>query len=307
MNARMRRICGALLIAVAIGYLANSLRGSGETLLQAVRDTDVCAWVLATAAFMPMFLAQAIYHADTLRLMDPAGGPVTRRADLAAYLQSQVVRYVPGKVWGLLYQVEASRTRHPATRVLGANLWQTVVTNLLSLGIAASLILPGAGLAPVWLAVAVALASLAVTEWLHRSTRPRNWHTRLLARVPLMDRLRGAAPPAPRAWRGTSLLLAEWMFFAIGLCLLLWDRLPVEHMGVAVGWYAASSTFALAAVAVPAGLAVREALFVGGQDLISGSSELLLVFAAQVRLSMLAAELLACALATLHWKVRGHG
>lgn len=306
MNARLRRTCGFLIVVVAISYLTYSLRGSGATLIEAMRATDARAWALAIAAFVPMFIAQGLYHADTLRLMDPAGGNATRRADLAAYLQSQIVRYVPGKVWGLLYQVEASRTRHPATRVLGANLWQTLVTNLLSLGIAASLILLGAGLAPVWLTVAAALASLAVTEWLHRSTRLRLWHTRLMARVPLMGRLREAAPPAPRAWRSTSLLLAEWVFFATGLCLLLWDRLPVEHIGVAVGWYAASSTFALAAIAVPAGLAVREALFVGGQDLISGSSEQLLVFAAQVRLSMLVAELLACAFATLHWKLRDH-
>ena len=302
MAIRLRRLLGGLLIVLAIGYLAYSLRDSGDTVVQAVRDTDGQAWVLSIVAFVPMFLAQGVYHARTLRLMDPSLGPDTQRADLAAYLQSQIVRYVPGKVWGLLYQVEASRTRHPAARVLGANLWQTVITNLLSLGIAAALILPATGLAPVWGALLVALASLAGVEWLHRSSRPGRWFIHLLEKIPLMDRLRGAGPPAPRTWRGTSLLLAEWLFFALGLCLLLWSRLPVEHIAAAVGWYAASSTFALAAVAVPAGLAVREALFVGGHGLIAGSSELLLVFAAQVRLSMLAAELLACTLATLHYR-----
>ncbi|PBS11719.1 hypothetical protein CMZ82_13100 [Lysobacteraceae bacterium NML93-0792] len=302
----MRRLLGGTLIAVAIGYLAYSLRGSGDTLLQSLRDTDGLAWTLAIAVFVPMFLVQGLYHADTLRLMDCSAAPDTRRADLSAYLQSQIVRYVPGKVWGLLYQVEASRMRHPASRVLGANLWQTAVTNLLSLGIAAALILPATGRAPAWLALLVALASLAGVEWLHRSKRPGRWYGLLLASIPLMARLRGAAPPAPRAWRGTSLLTAEWLFFAVGLCLLLWSRLPVEHMGAVVGWYAASSTFALAAVVVPAGLAVREALFVGGHDLIAGSSELLLVFAAQVRVSLLAAECLACMLATLHQRTRRH-
>lgn len=306
MPIRLRRLLGGLLIVLAIAYLAYSLRDSGDTLVQAVRDTDGWTWVLSIVAFVPMFLAQGVYHARTLRLMDPSTGPETQRADLAAYLQSQIVRYVPGKVWGLLYQVEASRARHPATRVLGANLWQTVITNLLSLGIAAALILPATGLAPVWAALLIALASLAGVEWLHRSSRPGRWFMRLLEWIPLMDRLRGAAPPGPQAWSGTSLLLAEWLFFAVGLSLLLWSRLPVEPMAAAVGWYAASSTFALAAVAVPAGLAVREALFVGGHGLITGSSELLLVFAAQVRLSMLAAELLACSLATLHHRSRHH-
>jgi len=306
MKARTRRLCGVLLITAAIGYLAYLFRGSSDALTRAVHESDARSWALSIAAFVPMFFAQGIYHADLLQLMDRTDGPATRRADLAAYLQSQIVRYIPGKVWGLLYQVEASRARHPAARVLGANLWQTIVTNLLSLGIAGSLIVLGSGLAPAWFAASLALASLTVTEWLHRSRRPRQWYARALTRYPLTERLRGAAPPAPRAWRNTSLLLAEWLFFVIGLCLLLRDRLPLDDMAVAVGWYATSSTFALAAVAVPAGIAVREALFVGGQDLISGSAELLLVFAAQVRLSMLAAELLACTLATLHCKMRSH-
>lgn len=295
----LRRFLSAAAILAAIAYLVWVTVGDNDGLTEAIGVSDYWRWGASVLAFLPMFLAQARYHVLALRGFDPDGAALSDPRDAAAFLQSQVVRYLPGKIWGLLYQVDRMKDRHPATRVLAANVWQMVCTNLLSLGIGLTLVLLGTAIAPVWVALALGLASIAGIEFLHR--------TRLFAAALAWIALRFAwlarwdlpAPQGRLSSHGTMLLLLEWLFFAAGLWLLLADRVEPASAIAAIGFYAASSTAAILAIAVPAGIAVREALFVGAHDVVDASGATLMVIATQARLSMVAAEVLACGITTL--------
>lgn len=295
----LRRAAAPLALAAATAYLVWSIGRGDESLLDAVADSDPWWWAASVLVFVPMFLLQARYHATTLAAMAPAGAGAAPLADMAAYLQSQVVRYLPGKIWGLLYQMERMKGRHSAARVLGANLWQLVATNLLSIGIAAALVAYGLRLLPPVAALAIAVASIGLTELLHR-TRLVAAAQRWLEQRSAWLRARGLpTPPRGMGTRGSALLVVEWLFFAAGLWLLLAGRVEPGAAIAAIGWYAGSSAAAILAIAVPAGIAVREAMFIGGHGLLEASSASLLVVATQARLAMVAAEILACAIATL--------
>jgi uncharacterized membrane protein YbhN (UPF0104 family) len=295
----LRRLLAIAVVCAAMAYLIWATTADSNALADAIGGSDYWLWGASVIVFLPMFLAQARYHALALRGMDPDRRAFCASRDAAAFLQSQVVRYLPGKIWGLLYQVDRMKDRHPAARVLAANLWQMVSTNLLSLAIGASLILLGTGVAPGWVALLLVLSSVAVSEFLHR--------TRLFAlalawfssRSVWFARLGLPSPPTGLSARGTILLLIEWLFFAAGLWLLMAERVEPAAAITAIGLYATSSTAAILAIAVPAGIAVREALFVSAHDVVGASGATLLVIATQARLSMVAAELLACGITTL--------
>jgi len=294
----MRRAAMPLALSVAVCYLAWSIGRGEEDLLSAISRSNPWWWAASLVMFVPMFLVQARYHAATLAAMAPAHPRSPPMADMAAYLQSQVVRYIPGKVWGLLYQVERMKDRHPAARVLGANLWQLLTTNLLSVGIASALVGYGIGWVSLWVALAVAVVSIGLTEHFHRTSLVASAQDWLVKRVPWLRTRALPPPPSCMGSWGSALLLVEWVFFALGMAALFEGRVDGSAALAAIGWYAGSSAAAILAFVVPAGLAVREALFTGGHGLLEASSASLLVIATQARLSMVAAEILACAIAS---------
>lgn len=302
----VRIIVSICLLGGAIAYLWHVVTAEGESLESVVWLLDPATAALSIALFVPMYFAQAGYHAAVLGAMGDKPAQFAS-ADQASYLQSQIVRYLPGKIWGLVYQVQSSAARHPPGRILAANLWQTAITNALSFGIAIALVLWGLGYIPAFAAGTLVALCVALVHLAHHSRAPSAVHRWILTRLPKREFLSHARPPLTPPSRGTSLLLVEWVFFAAGFIVLIGDSHSLADSVAMIGWYAASSTLSIFALAVPAGLAVREAIFVTAQEAISATGTSLLAIAAQARVCMLIAELVACFLATARSRVKLHG
>lgn len=281
------QVIGWTLFVGAVAYLATSVRSELGEVLRNTASVGALAVAAAIMVSVLTLLFQAGYHALLLERLSGVNGQ--RPAVVSAYLQGQVVRYLPGKIWGMIFQSQRLSNSHAPVFIVIANLWQTVMTSILSAGIVASVI-AGYWLHPAWLLGT--LPTLLVVEWMHR--RPAlegfilHWLSRWLPSLASLD----AMPAIPRLpWRGTLLLLGEWITFIATFCVLLQGVTGMLQAALLGVWYAGASLLAMAAVAVPAGLAVREAIFLAIPDAVGLDTAALLTTAVLARVVQVSAEL----------------
>lgn len=291
----MRKLLTWTLVLAAAAFLAHVLAPQ----IALMRDSfeDVRWWQIAAAIALatPMYVIKGCYH---LSLLDRiSGARSSRRAGLPIYLQAQVVRYLPGKIWGVVYQSQRMSGTHRASEVVIANLWQMATTNLLAAGLVASLLL-ALRLSTLWLLLLIPVVLLV--EWLHRHPAIESLGLRLLARVaPRFAPLAADRPMPPMPWKGTALLCSEWVFYFAAFLAVLHGRGEFHELLLLGTWYGGASLLALAAFVVPAGIAVREAIFVAAPGLVGADAATLAVTAALARLMFLGAEVAAALIATV--------
>lgn len=281
----LKRAMLTLLLLASLGYLAFVVRKDFEAFIAVLAALDLGMVALSVLSALVMMVLKALYHLDLCRALSERHVPAAPL--LRAYATAQVVRYLPGKVWGVVYQ--ASRLSDlGAGRIVTANLMQMLHTNLVAVGVIAG-VLGSMVLERAWPLAALVLG-LLVVEVLHR--RPRL--ERMI--VALVTRSQGRAEPqaavvSPRPVRATTILALEWVaYYAMWWTLLA----PVgwSEMLVPSTWYAAASLLAILAFVVPGGIGVREALFVSlaGGGFAPGAASLV-ALAAAMRLILLAGEL----------------
>ncbi|MDW8479048.1 MAG: hypothetical protein RML12_03390 [Xanthomonadales bacterium] len=283
---RWRPLLAALIVGAGLVYLAVLAARESEAFLRAVREFRPAELLLAALAALAMQALKALYH---LRLCLRLGAPREAKVSLLrAYAVAQVVRYLPGKVWGLVYQAERLSAWLPPSRVLLANALQMLQTNLMASGI----ILGTLGI--VWLgapwALAATLLLAAVVELLHRWPALERLLLALWARLRRRP-LAWTEIPADR-WIATAILVLEWLAYYLMWWLLFGPRMPAAEWLLLSTWYAAASLLAILVVVVPGGLAVREALFValGGMGSGEGAGALV-AYAALLRALLWSGEI----------------
>jgi hypothetical protein len=298
-----RKRLGLLLFALAVAYLAWLFAKDTAGIAAALGAIAPWRFAAAIVLLAAMSLLKTCYHANLL-------GRITGRTQLsatvaAAYAQAQVVRYLPGKVWGFLHQANQLSRRFSAQEVMLANLLQMLTTNILAVGVIASVLgclLSGSRLPLLGLPV-----TLLVVELLHRNPLLERTLVRLAviaSRGRVGTRVLLDVPVAPSRWLATTILAAEWMFYFAAWSLLANGMLELTSALALATWYAAASLLSILAIAVPAGLVVREAIFVSLSGLSAVPQATLVVLAAAMRLAMTAGEVL-CIPVTLAYRKLG--
>ncbi|NCT86230.1 hypothetical protein GXB84_02650 [Stenotrophomonas acidaminiphila] len=292
---RLRLAVAGILMLAALLFIGDLIKPQLALFPQAMRRIDWWLAALAVLACVPMYYIKAAYHVRTLGRFSGRG--LDRRKAVAVYLQAQVVRYLPGKIWGLLYQSGRMAGDVYPGIILAANLWQMLITNVLAVAVVAGVLLAVAQ-SPWWLLLVV--LGVAVVEFLHRCTMPA-WLSRGRLAVGLsrlgVELPRG--PLLPMAWSGTAMLCAEWVFFfAVFLCLLGGQQSLADTLALGA-WYGGASVIALAAFVVPAGLAVREAIFVAAPAVVSLDAAHLVLVAALARIVFLGGEIISAVVSAL--------
>ncbi|KFN51260.1 hypothetical protein [Arenimonas composti] len=293
----MRRLLQWLLLAAAIAYLGYYLRDQWLALRADVTLLEPWLLLAGSLAVAGMLALKSLYHLVVLRRLGHSGPPAPA-AIVSAYALSQVVRYLPGKVLGVIFEAERLAPHIPAHRVVAANIIQSLYTMALTFGVlgAAAVWLFDGGPWLAWLAC----VSLVVATWsAHRLHLVERAMFRLASRIP---RLREYAtlPATSSRWslRAALILLCEWLpYFLFWALLLPADEDPFRTAILLGSCYAGASLAANFAVIAPSGLFVREAIFLwmGSQLAVAPSTVILLGMAARLAFTM--ADLLFAALA----------
>jgi uncharacterized membrane protein YbhN (UPF0104 family) len=178
----------------------------------------------------------------------------------------QLLRYLPGRVWGVIYQISAARGQIPAGRVARANLDLMVFS--LTGSVAVACLILGA-----WTDTKnLYLISTGLLIFTGQATLFMGGADRLLsifsARMP--GKLRGVLAAMSQAPLGLPRFLVMQAAFILGWLLYLygWSRLgsvfpafeDVDFILLSV-FYTLASVVGILSVITPAGLGVREAAF----------------------------------------------
>jgi uncharacterized membrane protein YbhN (UPF0104 family) len=259
-------LVGAVLAAVCLAFVARALSSQWSEVRHEVANASV-GWLAAglVAAAGAMLWIAACWRRALLML----GHERDRRRTIAWYFTGEMGKYVPGGVWPVVGRGElARRDGVPASRAYPSVGLSLVALYLAGLGVAALLVpldLAGQSESPAALALLLLLpAGLAAL------------HPKVLGRVrDQVVRLTGKGGDVPLPpWRATVglvvLYVPAWLLiWAATWCTaraLLPDP-PILRIGIAttLSWVAG-----FAAVPVPAGAGIREAVFVAASGLSGG-------------------------------------
>ena len=268
-----------LLITAAI-YIAHYLFGQWPTVLEAMSQFTLMQVICGAACITLMVWLKATYHAICLR---PLGIKVSTRSSLrhltSIYAQSQIARYVPGKIFGVAFEANRLGREFSLPTIVFINLTQMLHTQLATLGIML--------VAALWLlnfrSEALLICSVFAFTLLWAS---HYWHLPLKLLTFLTTRYTNFTSTQTRAtsnlWRSlllTLILVLEWLpYFAYWIIILSNLAIPPQKVILLGMVYAASALASALVLVVPSGLLVREALFLwaGSQLLIDPALLILL-------------------------------
>lgn len=279
-----QRIVGILLAAAALAYLAHLVANDVDSFSVVLRSQRPGTLFAAIAVAVAMFAIKAIYHATLCQRLSGKTGLLGYV--LPAYAVAQVIRYLPGKIWGIIYQSGRLSCLLQPSVVVAANASQTLMTNLLGAGIIAS-VLCSVHLESAWPLCGIPVA-IAFTELLHRHPKLEAWLLEVISRI-LRRRIEAPDIPALKI-SGTLMLSLEWVAYYIIWSAILGEGVPSYSTIVIATWYAAASLLAMFAVVVPAGIAVREALFVSMVTIADSNASELIGYAALMRAILTVSE-----------------
>ena len=231
----------------------------------------------------------AVYHVLAVRRIQDHTVPGSKVA--LAYALGQVMRYIPGRIFGLVFQVRYLSGDIRAASIGLALLVQTAFDYawaafflgavLLALARGTSwpfaLLLPAMGL--VWL------------------THAHGWLERGFASPRLLHRFLGEEQMAllqrpPHALWSTVVLILVWVPMLAGIAVALADSVGYLSALVIGSLYLVSAVLSLLVFVVPSGLVVREALFAWLGARYGFPPDMIVVLGLLLRLSLTASEVL---------------
>ncbi len=207
------------------------------------------AFVLATAS---LFTASVTH---CLILTETSGRAVSLSFCIPCYLLSQIVRYIPGKIWGILYQ-----TRQLASHVDSREVWAANIVQF-AVGIAASVIAFLWAVSLVLIDTRMAIATLALLAGVLYLSLQRKWFHHAVRR--LTPKVFRTAPPhhPDRSAEIFLSLLIEWAMYLLSWMILLHGTHSLEDATLLSILYVASWILGFAVTVAPGGLGIRESAF----------------------------------------------
>lgn len=286
----LRTALGAILLLGGLLFVARALRGQFADLTAAAIAIPGWAYPVLTLLATITVLITAALHAVVVA--GTTSAPVDPARVRYAYAASQVARYVPGKVFGVILETQMLAPAMNLRQVVAATLIQTLLIYAWA-GIVSISVLGALAVGLMW-PIALAPPCLAML-WLAQRNR---WPERL--RAALKSRVDSSATPVistdfsrRNAWKGTLLLLVQWLPFFI-----IWLLLAGSTHGIAAAFWLGAS-YLLASIGgsllvlIPSGLVVREAAFVWLGALYGLPAPSLMAWAVVVRLALTLADVLA--------------
>jgi uncharacterized membrane protein YbhN (UPF0104 family) len=286
----MRITLGWLIVGLVVfaAYVTvhNSILAAGNAL------TNIPPLALSVLILPGALMMAATGISFSLLVLPKDSGLTQRSTIVCIYLTAQVIKYLPGRIWGLAYQLKQLSQQVHARQGIVASVNHMILTALISvlfMGVAFDV----TGAWP--LALCGVLLGLI---WAQRGgiAPYLTWRTKTTKLGP------AKLPNKAVLGIGISILL-EWLFYLIvwgDLFLLL--QMPVEKGSViaAAGLYAGAWILGSLASLTPGGLGIREGGFVMAGLGLGIPESNLVTLAILARLVFTLAEILAGALAAVY-------
>ena len=278
MEQKTKRILTTTLLLLSIATIIYLLLPNIHRMKEADFSIGIVNVFLIGLVMICLLYLKALVHAVILGKYQL--GPVTRLDIITSYANGQVVRYVPGKVLGIVSQSLKLGDVAKASYVWEANLSQYIITNLVSvlliLAVAGYVVFENSIFIFFFLLSSILSASLLTSNGV---TNLFDFASRILS-IPSIS-TGSHSLPTKRALLVVMLLYVEWVFYFAAWYFLVADGLGTSiYIGTL---YAASSLLALLAFVVPNGLLVREAIFLWLGTMVDIPAEELIFYGLVIR------------------------
>lgn len=287
----LRRGLSWILVAAAIVYLGYFLYSQWQALEEELARIRLGTLLAAMAATLLMLALKSAYHVLTFRRLGQSSALRASRI-AGAYAASQVIRYLPGKILGVVYEANQLAPQSPAQRVVAVNIMQGLYTSALTVGIlciAAGWYFSDLPVLGIFL-IGLTLTMLWAAHRLHLTERLIFWAAKLVPRLRRIDWL--PIPSSKASLLASIVLFAEWVpYFFVWALLAPGDGIVLNSAILLGLCYAGASLAANFAVVAPSGLFLREAIFLWVGSQLSLDPAILIVLGMLSRLIFTLADL----------------
>jgi len=214
--------------------------------------------------------------------------PLDNLTLIHSYTQSQIVKYIPGKIWGVVFQASSLGDNVRKSDVWVVNLLQIMILNSFSLIVLMATIFFIDALSVTIKATVLiggVVAMLLVYFYFGRILRFAGMdETTLRKYAALID--------AKLLRRISFIVLFDWIFYIAMWAALAYGQLSFFNVFVTAVNYTTASIIGWLVFFLPSGIVVREAVFIAFGQIIGENMSLLVVYSIFARLLFLAGDLL---------------
>ncbi len=260
------RLATTALLLASIIWLFFLLKGNIEELKYASISYNYYRILTAIPLAVLTVYASAITFYGILSETSTTRPPFIRT--VLPYLNAQIVRYLPGKIWGVIYQAKKMEQSAPAHSVWETNIIQLIIGNILSAFAAIWVILRSNELI---LTSQVLLAISLLFFYLILHTQLVQKMTRTVLSVILKNTKTNKSIPNNR--KSIFILLSlsmEWITYFACWMAILYPILPFGDVINLSVVYAASWALGFMIFFIPGGAVIRESIFISLGSLIMG-------------------------------------
>ena len=283
----------SLLIIAAAGFLLKIGVDNYEDIEGKLHELNLYRVVLAVVFCTTMLVLKGMLHVALIHDFDI--NKTHWRHIINSYGQAQIIRYIPGKVWGVIFQGEKLEKFLSRKIVWIVNIWQVLITNFNGLGVIAFFLLfYYFGFHPL---IFVAFSTIIITYFIF-SSNTIGWFISYLSKLKYIDlsslpAVLGQSPS--KAFVKILLLELEWVFYFLFWIWLLPMNTSISDSLILGSIYAGAALVGIIVFVVPSGWFVREASFIWVGLNLGYSEDILFIFGVLARLVMIAGDVL-CAL-----------
>jgi len=226
---------------------------------------DSIAWLIIATVLVALSLAANI-ELFYIFINSKSGPDYPFRLVARLSVTGQLLRYLPGRFWGLVYQISTARQLIPAVQITRANI-DFMVFTLFGNSIISFLLIGNYKAWDNWFLIALGISGmfflgglfLGGSNWLIRafaSYLPNRWHQ-------LISNLTETQPNLYQMVLIFAVFISSWILYLAGwnlLGLVFHDFSSVDFT-LLCAFYTIASIIGIISALTPAGLGVREAAF----------------------------------------------
>lgn len=253
-----KRWLRGVLLALGVGFLLYVVYGSQQELKQQIKSLDL---VLFGAAIVTGVLGSFVVVALNRLLFIRYSVRLKFSEAARLYFYGQIAKYIPGKVWLIIYQSMALGIKGSMTVVTLVNVEMMIVLLLTTSSVAGILIFSNKLLI---FSILIFVLSIVFLYQIHSKCLLRKILEKITIYFPKVSRLLpdciGAGQPLFAIWFYVSFLtlyLISYWFFLSSFLILEWQEFVLYCACLSIAWVVGVATLVF-----PGGIGIREFLFI---------------------------------------------